>query len=60
MIWEAESCGDGLKRKIKEGIGEKLAEQGAMRQTVCGKMKKGIYTQVELFIQDKGFQWRCD
>ena len=45
MIWEAESCGDGLKRKITQGIGEKISEQGAMRQTVCGKMKKDIYTQ---------------
>ena len=60
MIWEAESRGDGLKRKTKEGIGEKLAEQVAMRQTVCDEIKKDIYTQVELFIQGKGFQWRCD
>ena len=60
MIWEAESCGDGLKRKIKEGIDEKLAEQGARSQTASDKVKKDIYTQVELFLQDKDFEWQCD
>ena len=60
MIWEAESCGEGLKRKIKDGIAEKLAEQGARSQTACDKVKKDIYTEVELFLQDKGFRWLCD
>ena len=60
MIWEPESCGEGLKRKIKVGIAEKLAEQGARSQTACDKVKKDIYTEVELFLQDKGFRWLCD
>ena len=60
MIWEAESCGEGLKRKIKDGIAEKLAEQGARCQTACDKMKKDIYTQVEVFLKDKGYLWLCD
>ena len=60
MIWEAESCGEGLKRKIKVRIAGKLAEQGARSQTACGKVKKDIYTQVELFLQDKGFEWTID